>query len=165
MTAESARYEELLERRIALLESLAKTLAEARGDFIALDLEAMRRGIREQEQFCGQIRALDQDITHAQIRCARLAGLPPVTNAIAWPPSLGEETPSGIPGAENKIRDALRRVAAAQSQLQRVNNDHQALLRRSRRTVHVLLNLFQSYAPTYAAQVAPASGTLCEERI
>jgi hypothetical protein len=39
------------------------------------------------------------------------------------------------------------------------------MLRRSRRTVHVLLNLFQSHAPTYAAQIAPANGTICEERV
>ena len=61
MNSESERYWRLLERRLSLLDALTKTLAESRADFIALDLEAMRGRIREQEQFCGQIRALDHD--------------------------------------------------------------------------------------------------------
>ncbi|MGD0963639.1 MAG: flagellar export chaperone FlgN [Candidatus Acidiferrales bacterium] len=165
MNAESKRYGELLERRLALLDSLSKALTESRADFIALDLEAMRRRIREQEQFCQQIRALDADITQAQMHCAKLAGVPPVTDQIHWPQTDGGNAAPADPASLEKIREVMRRVAAAQDQLKRLNNDHQAMLRRSRRTVHVLINLFQSHAPTYAAQVSPATGTLCEERV
>ena len=160
MNSESERYWRLLERRLSLLDALTKTLAESRADFIALDLEAMRGRIREQEQFCGQIRALDQDISQAQVQCARLAGVPSASAEIRWPAPRGTE-----PALAEKIRETMSRVAAAQGQLQQLNNAHQAMLRRSRRTVHVLLNLFQSHAPTYAAQVAPANGTICEERV
>jgi flagellar FlgN protein len=160
MNKESERYWRLLERRLSLLDALTKTLAEARADFIALDLEAMRGRIREQEQFCGQIRALDQDISQAQVQCARLAGVPSASAEIRWPAVPGTE-----PALTEKIHETMRRVAAAQGRLQKLNNSHHALLRRSRRTVHVLLNLFQSHAPTYAAQVAPANGTICEERV
>jgi len=160
MTTESERYWRLLERRLSLLDALTKTLAESRADFIALDLEAMRGRIREQEQFCGQIRALDQDISQAQVQCARLAGVPSASAEIRWPAVPGTE-----PALAEKIHETMRRVAAAQGRLQKLNNSHHALLRRSRRTVHVLLNLFQSHAPTYAAQVAPANGTICEERV
>jgi hypothetical protein len=160
MNTESERYWRLLERRLSLLDALAKTLAESRADFIALDLEAIRGRIREQEQFCGQIRALDHDISQAQVQCARLAGIPSASAEIRWPAVPGTERV-----LEEKIRETLRRVAAAQGKLQQLNNAHQAMLRRSRRTVHVLLNLFQSHAPTYAAQVAPANGTICEERV
>jgi flagellar FlgN protein len=160
MNTESERYWRLLERRLSLLDALTKTLAESRADFIALDLEAIRGRIREQEQFCGQIRALDQDISQAQVQCARLAGIPSASAEIRWPAPPGTE-----PALAEKIHETMRRVAAAQGKLQQLNNAHQAMLRRSRRTVHVLLNLFQSHAPTYAAQIAPANGTICEERV
>ena len=160
MNAEGERYWALLERRLSLLDSLSQTLAESRADFIAMDLEGIRGRIAEQERFCGQIRALDNDITQSQIRCAKLAGLPSVSGEIRWPDSGGTE-----PALAAKIEATLRRVAASQSSLQRLNDAHQALLRRSQRTLHVLVNLFQSHAPTYAAQVAPATGSICEERV
>ena len=160
MSAESERYWGLLERRLSLLDSLSKTLADSRADFIALDLEGIRGRIQEQEQFCRQIRSLDNDITQAQIRCARLAGVPCVSGEICWP-----ETPGTDPALGKKIRETMRRVAAAQGKLKQLNDAHQALLRRSQRTVLVLVNLFQSHAPTYAAQVSPATGSICEERV
>jgi hypothetical protein len=160
MKTESQRYWELLERRLSLLDSLSRTLSESRADFIAMDLEGIRGRIEEQERFCKQIRALDSDITQAQIRCARLAGVPCVSDEIRWLDPGNTE-----PAITQKIHESLRRVAAAQTKLKRLNNDHQALLRRSRQTVQVLLNLFQSHAPTYAVQVSPATGTLCEERV
>jgi hypothetical protein len=158
--AEAERYWGLLERRLALLAALSQTLADSRADFISLDLEGIRGRIAEQQRFCGQIRALDQDITAAQVRCARLAGVPCVSDAIRWPDAAALE-----PALAARLQETLRRVAAAQSQLQQLNNAHQALLRRSQRTVQVLVNLFQSHAPTYAAPMGPASGNLCEERV
>ena len=160
MKAESERYWQLLERRLSLLDALSQTLAASRADFIALDLETIRTRIREQEQFCLQIRTLDDDITQAQIRCAKLAGVPSPSGEICWPSPAGTD-----PALAAKIRETMQRVAAAQGTLQQLNDAHQALLRRSRRTVHVLLNLFQSHAPTYATQVSPATGTICEERV
>jgi hypothetical protein len=151
--AEAERYWGLLERRLALLAALSQTLADSRADFISLDLEGIRGRIAEQQRFCGQIRALDQDITAAQVRCARLAGVPCVSDAIRWPDAAALEPALAA------------RLQAAQSQLQQLNNAHQALLRRSQRTVQVLVNLFQSHAPTYAAPMGPASGNLCEERV
>jgi hypothetical protein len=59
----------------------------------------------------------------------------------------------------------LGRVATAQAELKKLNDAHQAMLRRSRRTVQVLMNLFNSYAPTYSAPVAAAAGTIYEERV
>lgn len=160
MKSESRHYLELLERRLEMLDSLAKALVGARSDFIAMDLEAIRGRILEQEQFCAQIRALDNDITRAQVRCAKLSGVRACTNEISWPDSAGSEQ-----GLGEQIRATMRRVAAAQMELKRLNDAHQAMLRRSRRSVHVLLNLMHSYAPTYAAQITPQTGTICEERV
>ena len=77
--------------------------------------------------FCGQIRALDHDITQAQIRCARLAGVPCASGEIRWPIPETRSRPW-----RQRSTQALRRVAAAQTRLQRLNDAHQALLRRSR---------------------------------
>jgi len=160
MKSESVRYLGLLERRLALLDSLSKTLAESRGQFISMDLEAIGIRIVEQEQLCAQIRSLDTEITSAQVRCAERAGMRPCRDAISW-----LDLRDGDTGQHEQIRLALGRIAVAQAELKRLNDAHQAMLRRSRRTVNVLLNLFNSYAPTYGAPASPASGTICEERV
>ena len=69
------------------------------------------------------------------------------------------------PALSNKIKDTMRRVASAQAQLKRVNDAHQCLLRKSRRNVQVLVNLFQAYAPGYSVEATRGTGTLCEERV
>jgi hypothetical protein len=160
MKSESERYLGLLERRLLALDSLSSALAGSRADFISMDIEAIQQRIQEQEQFCSQIRALDNDITTAQVRCAKLSGMRPPVNEISWPDSGATDAALG-----DKIYEAMQRIAVAQVNLKRLNDAHQALLRRSRRTVHVLVNLFQSYAPTYAVQASPATGTICEERV
>lgn len=160
MKSESERYLKLLEQRLALLDSLVKTLAESRADFIAMDLDAIQGRIQEQEQFCTQIRTLDNDITSAQVRCAKLAGVPAHADEIFWPDSQGSPANVG-----EQIRATMRRVAASQKELKRLNDAHQAMLRRSRRTVNVLVNFFHSYSSNYAVPVSPKTGTMCEERV
>jgi hypothetical protein len=158
--SESEHYLGLLERRLDLLSSLAKALGGARSDFIAMDIEAIRGRIREQEQFCAQIHSLDNDITSAQVRCAKLSGVRVKTNEISWPQSGDSDEDIGA-----RILVTMRRVAAAQTELKRLNDAHRAMLRRSHRSVNVLLNLMHSYAPTYAAPITPQTGTICEERV
>jgi hypothetical protein len=157
---ESAQYLGLLERRLGLLDGLSKALVDSRGDFISLDMEAVHKRISEQEQFCRQIQSLDTEITRAQVHCAEASRAKPCANAIFWPGSPDEEA-----ATSDRIRAAMERVAAAQSELKRLNNAHQAMLRRSRRTVNALLNLFQSYAPTYSEPAAPPVGMIYEERV
>lgn len=155
---DNQRYLELLERRLDLLGSLAAALQECRGDFVAMDLGAMERRIAEQEQLCARIRSLDSEISNMQARCSPSAG-----------PPRSSDTPSRSGSAEGdshtdqQIRATIGRIAAAQLELKRANDAHQAMLRRSRRTVQVLLNVFNSLAPTYSA---PASvGSTYEERV
>jgi flagellar FlgN protein len=157
--SESARYLKLLEKRLELLGSLAKALTASRNDFVSMDLGAIERGIQEQEQFCAQIRSLDAEITRVQLGCAERTSQRPCTDAISWPGS-----PDSYASRDEQIRVTMGRVAAAQAELKRLNDAHQAMLRRSRRTVQVLLNLFNSYAPTYSAPASAASGTTYEER-
>ena len=160
MKPESERYLALLEKRLSLLEALSKTLASCRNDFIAMDLESVQNRIQEQESFCSEIQNLDKHITNAQIRCANLTGVSPRTNEIFWP---GAAAPDD--GFRGRIRETMQRVAAAQTELKRLNDAHQAMLRRSRATVGVLINFLQSYAPSYAVPPSRQTGTLCEERV
>lgn len=157
MTPESTRYLKLLERRLDLLGTLTEVLRRSRNDFIAVDLGAMERRIAEQEQVCTQIRLLDAEISSVQARCSEHAGLRPCSGMISWPGS-----PDGDTRQDDQIRTMLDRIGTAQAELKKLNDAHQAMLRRSRRTVQVLLNLFNSFAPTYSV---PASvGSTYEER-
>lgn len=158
---ESKQYLALLEKRLSLLDTLSTTLTAARADFIALDLDSIHTRLREQERLCTHIRALDSDISRAQLRYAKLVGLPERQNEISWPAAAANSEDA----VTNKIHHTMLRLAAAQTQLKRVNDAHQSLLRRSRRNVQALLNLFQSYAPEYSVRAAPGTGTLCEERV
>lgn len=160
MKSESQRYLALLEQRLSILEALSKTLEASRSEFIAMDLQAMQARIQEQERFCGEIKTLDHHITSAQVRCAQAAGVAPRANEICWP-----HTAPGEAGLSERIRETMQRVAAAQVELKRLNDAHQAMLRRTRRSVGVLLNFFHSFEPSYAAKPSLQPGTLCEERV
>jgi hypothetical protein len=159
MQTESKKYLELLERRLALLDRLTEALSSARGDLVAMDLESIRAGIREQQGLCASISSLDQEISRAQAHAMALTGTP-VRAEISWPAASGVEQE-----LRERIRLTLERVARTQQDLRRRNNTHQALLRRSSRTVGVLLNLLQSQAPTYDSAPEAPSGMLCEERV
>ena len=160
MNKESTQYLGLLERRLGLLDHLSRALADSRSDFISLDMEAVHKRISDQEQFCKQIQSLDAEITRAQVRCAEASRAKPRANAIFWPGSPNEDA-----ATSERIRTTMERVAAAQSELRRLNDAHQAMLRRSRRTVNALLNLFQSYAPTYSEPASLPVGMIYEERV
>lgn len=145
---------------MALFDSLAKALAESRTDFVAMDLQGIERRIAEQEQLCGQITSLDAEITRAQMRCVEQTGTRAQTSAIARPGELYDADSS-----EERIRATLGRVAEAQAKVKKLNDAHQAMLRRSRRTVNTLLNFFNSYATTYGTPAPSVTGTLHEERV
>lgn len=158
MTPESTKYLKLLGRRIELLSSLAQILTQSRDDFIAMNLGAMERRTAEQEQMCAEIRSLDAEIASLQARSAESAGTRFSAGVLCWPGS-----PDGDVHQDDQIRAMLGRVALAQAELKKINDSHQAMLRRSKRTVQILLNFFGSFAPTYSAPV-PARATY-EERV
>ena len=121
-------------------------LQESRNDFVAMDLGGMERRIAEQEQLCARIHSLDSEISSVQAHYAGRA-----------------KSLDGDANNDEQIRVTLARISAAQYELKRANDAHQAMLRRSRRTVQVLLNVFNSFAPTYSAP--PSVGSTYEERV
>ncbi len=160
MKSESARYVELLERRLTLLGSLIQTLEAWRKAFIGFDLQNAEERIAEEDQLCRIIQALDAEIANLQARRAEREGLAPRTGELGWP--RGSETGGG---SHERALAALNRMATAQNELRRLNEVNQAILRRSRHTVNALRNLFISYAPTYASPETPGAGMVYQERI
>ena len=142
MSAETTRYLELLEERLALLGSLATALTAARLDIVSLDIDGLEARISEQDHLCAEIRSLDVQLDRVQLQCSAHLGLasPQVPEAASDPAFI-------------RRRETLDRLTRVQASVKQLNNEHQALLRRSRRTVNVLLNSYHSFAMTYSNPV------------
>jgi hypothetical protein len=139
VSAETAHYLELLDRRILLLGSLSDALLAARADVVSLDLDGLESRIADQQHLCDEIRSLDADIDHVQHQCAAHLGV-----------GLDKSAPD-TPNHDNRgLPETLDRLQKAQLRVQQLNDAHQILLRRSRRTVGALLNSYHSFALTYS---------------
>jgi flagellar FlgN protein len=146
VNSEIETYLGLLERRLFLLRLLAQEFVDCRKVFVALDLDGMCRRISEQEELCRQIQSLHPAIDSLQRICARQqdhdrlsAGRAP--DEIAW---------------AERLRSVMRELGETQAEVRRLNQIHAAFLRRSGRTVNMMLNFLGTYALTYAPTAGPA---------
>ena len=142
MSAETTRYLELLEERLALLGCLATALTASRLDMVSLDIDGLEARIAEQDRLCAEIRSLDVQLDRVQLQCSAHLGL--------TSPQI-PEAPSD--SAFIRRRETLDRLSRVQANVKQLNNEHQSLLRRSRRTVNALLNSYHSFAMTYSNPV------------
>src|SRR5258708_35654938 len=78
MSADTARYLDLLEQRIVLLGSLADALVSAGASISAFDINGLEARIATQRQLCAEISALDSQIDAVQRHCAERVALPRV---------------------------------------------------------------------------------------
>lgn len=145
MNPEIETYLALLEKRLSLLRLLAQEFVDCRKEFVALDLDGMYRRISEQEELCRQIQRLHPAIHALQQTCAM---------------QLGLESRDGAGNPENaewgeRLSRVMQELAKAQAEVGRLNQIHAAYLRRSRRTINVLMNFIGSYAMTYARPAEP----------
>jgi flagellar biosynthesis/type III secretory pathway chaperone len=143
----SVKHLELVERRLEMLRTLVRLEAEWRHAFIGMKIQDSQRCAAEQQILCDQICIVDREITLLQ------SGTVKQTN------------PEVDPTSDAKTRAALAQMAALHLELQRANQIKRAILRRSKSTIDALHNLFNSFAPTYAAPTALSTGTLYEERV
>lgn len=127
MSDHGAEIIELLERRVSLLRALARQFIDARGEFIAMDLDAMYSRMAGQEELCRQIGAID-----ARIAALRKSGV----RASA---ETGE-----------RLHRTLGEMNDAQAEVRRLNQTHAAYLRRCGRTLDLFSKFFGSRALTYA---------------
>jgi len=146
-------YLVLLERRLSLLRVLAQEFVDCRKEFVALDLDGMYRRISEQEELCRQIQRLQPAIHALQKTCATHLGLE--SHGVA---GKLENADCG-----ERLTRVMQELEKAQADVGRLNQVHAAFLRRSRRTINVLMNFIGNYAMTYsrpAENILPAPKTL-----
>jgi flagellar biosynthesis/type III secretory pathway chaperone len=136
---ENTRYLELLEQRLDLLSSLAAALTAARSDLVSIDIDVLESRIADQQRLCMEICSLDTQLDRLQHQCAAHFALSSPREIV--PPSDPDST---------RLQETLDRLARAQASVMQLNHQHQALLRRSRRTVSALLNSHHTFAMTYS---------------
>jgi len=143
MKQEVQHYLELLERRLVTLRMLAADLDESRTAYVELDLRAMHQHISNQENLCMEIRLLD-----AELRS--------LSEKLTGPTTAGD--PSSVlsrieaqldPQPARQLQLLLTGLAAIQADVRRLSRVHSELLKRSRRSVNVLLNFLAHYSGTY----------------
>jgi hypothetical protein len=152
MNSEVQRYLVLLERRLATLRLLATDLDEGRSAYVTLDLRAMHQHTSYQENLCTEIRALDSELNDLKGKLTAVAA---------------NEVPAAISGLEAQFDPASARqlhlllggLKAIQADVRRLSRVHSELLRRSRRSVNVLLNFLAHYSGTYPLPAARNKGT------
>lgn len=136
---DTAHFLQLLEQRIELLGSLAGALVAARSDVVSFDLDGLEARISDQQRLCGEIRSLDSSIDQVQRQCATHLHTAAADSCVT---SMQNDT--------SRMRDTFDRLREVQARVKQLNAAHQALLRRSRRTVGALLNSYRSFAATYS---------------
>jgi len=147
MTLKIETYLALLELRLSLLRLLAQEYVDCRKEFVALDLDGMYRRIAEQEELCRQIQRLTPGIRALQQTCAAQLGL--LNPAGAGKPESAEWA--------WRLSSVMQELGKTQAEVGRLNQIHAAYLRRSRKTIDVLMNYIGRYAMMYARPGEPAA--------
>jgi hypothetical protein len=122
---------------------MAKELRECRESFTRMDLEAIREHISYQKSLCAEIRALDDELGVLRRHLAAAAGLEPERMSVEAFAGLFEA------GSALQLRQVMDDLSLAQKTVRRLNRVYAGLLRRSRRSINVLINVMANYLGTY----------------
>ena len=152
MKLEVQHYLELLERRLATLRMLAADLDESRSAYVTLDLRAMHQHISRQENLCTEIRMLDTELQSMKEKLRGLAATGDI------PSTLGELEAQLDPMSARQLHLLMGGLKAIQADVRRLSRVHSELLRRSRRSVNVLLNFLAHYSGTYPLPLTRSKG-------
>ena len=141
--SETGMYVELLKRRVASLRLMAKELRDCRQSFLSMNLESTREHISYQQGLCSEIRFLDHELGVLRQQIAEAGGL--------WPDGAGNAAFAGLfdSAAALELHQVTGELAAVQKSVWRLNRVYAGLLRRSRRSINVLINVMASYMGTY----------------
>ncbi len=152
MKREVQQYLELLEKRLATLRLLAADLDASRSAYVTLDLRLMHQHIARQENLCTEIRLLDTELQRMKekLRTLAVAGEMPTT--------LSELEAQLDPASARQLHLLLGGLKAIQSDVHRLSRVHSELLRRSRRSVNVLMNFLAHYSGTYPTRLTQTKG-------
>lgn len=141
--SETQQYIGLLKRRVASLRLMAKELRECRESFTGRDLEAIREHISFQRSLCSEIRALDDELRVLRRQLAAASGLQMEGMSGAAFDGLFDAYSS------LQLRQVRDDLAVVQKSVRRLNRIYTGLLRRSRRSINVLINVMANYIGTY----------------
>ena len=136
-------YLELLKRRVASLRLLAKELRECRPSFISTDLDATRGHISYQQGLISEIRFLDGELTFLRHQITQAAG------AESGKLSADEFGKLLDAGSASQLRQVMDELAGIANDVRRLNRVYAGMIRRSRRSINVLINVMASYMGTY----------------
>jgi uncharacterized protein YhaN len=152
MKREVQHYLELLEKRLETLRLLATDLDESRAAYVTLDLRSMHQHISRQENLCTEIRMLDGELQNMKESLRSLAA------AGEMPSTLNELEAQLDPISARQLHVLLGGLKAIQADVRRLSRVHSELLRRSRRSVNVLLNFLAHYSGTYPLPLTRPKG-------
>jgi hypothetical protein len=152
MKREVQNYLGLLERRLVTLRLLAADLDESRSAYVELDLRRMHQHIARQENLCAEIRLLDVELSSLREKLTSSA------TPSALPSALSELEGQLDPASARQLQLLLSGLKTIQADVRRLSRVHSELLRRSRRSVNVLLNFLAHYAGTYPVPVIQRKG-------
>ncbi len=137
------RYLELLERRLATLRLLATGLEESREAFTEMDLESIHSHVAQQENLCTEIRFLDGELEALKRQLSsELQRDVDLTSLRSFQGLLD-------PASERRMRVLVSGLNTIQADVRRLNRVQAELLRRSRRSINVLINFMSNYMGTY----------------
>lgn len=148
MQNEIGRYCDLLERRLTALRLLETELQECLEALVEMDLNRILQHLAHQESFLNEIVFLDQQVAswEHQLR----SGLPP-----SQQPLIERLVQRLDPGAAERLRALVCESAEVRAGVQRASRVYSALLRRSRRSINVLMNVLANCSATYQPRSVP----------
>jgi hypothetical protein len=122
---------------------MAKELRACRDSFTGMDLEAIREHIAYQRGLCSEIRSLDDELRVLRRQLAVRSGLEPE--------GLSAARFEGLFDADSAtdLQHVIDDLTQVQNGVRRLNRVYAGLLRRSRRTINVLINVMANYIGTY----------------
>jgi sugar-specific transcriptional regulator TrmB len=146
MEPEIDRYLNLLERRLNTLRQLAIQLKESQDAYTAMDLDRITYYINYQENLCNEIRAFDAQIRGLhQSLCNALHQELDLTAPAALMPHLDETS-------QRKLKVVMQGLSNIQADVKRLNRVQAELLKRSKRSINVLINLMSQYTCRFELQ-------------
>jgi hypothetical protein len=108
-----------------------------------MDLEAIHKHVLYQKSLCSEIRSLDDELRVLRHQMA-VSGLQPKGMSLAASQGLCDADTS------LQLQQVMDELEVVQKRVRRLNRVYTGLLRRSRRSINVLINVMAKYIGTYS---------------
>jgi flagellar biosynthesis/type III secretory pathway chaperone len=130
----------ILERHLATLRHLSNSLRDCQKAIVDLDLEEIQFQVKRQETLCSEIRFLELELKQALRSCAGADGAP----------ALAENQVEGSAYDQEKPGHLYHELSEALEQVRYSNHVQGQVLRKSRRSLNVLINFLAQYHGNYS---------------